>query len=118
MPQGLAGYPPTFTALFRDGPGSPPLYGSFLMFACLLPILSPKEVAVFVPARQAYSHWASVGSRNSQPLGSVPSLRPSSVSLRQNLSASAKLTLPTGRSSSSGSSAVALPGSCPTTRFH
>ena len=38
-----------------------PLYGFPLKFACLLLSLSPNEVAVVVPARQAYSHWASVG---------------------------------------------------------
>src|SRR6188474_2170631 len=54
-----------------DGPGSPPLYGFPLKFACLLLSLSPNEVAVFVPARQAYSHWASVGSRNSHSFGRV-----------------------------------------------
>src|SRR4051794_5101551 len=70
-----------------------------------------------VPARQAYSHWASVGRRNSQPSGSSPDRRAESVRSRQNASAPAKLTLPTGNSSPSGSSAVGSPGSVPTTRF-
>src|SRR5579883_940867 len=90
----------------------------FLKFACLVLSLSPNDVAVAVPARQAYSHWASVGSRKSQPFGSVPSFLPSSVSLAQKASAWLKFTPPTGRSSSSGSSAVAFPGSSPITRFH
>src|SRR3954464_14551430 len=88
-----------------------------MKFACLLLSESPNAVAVVVPARQAYSHWASVGRRNSQPCGSSPARRADSVRSRQNASAPAKLTLPTGNSSPSGSSAVGLPGSVPTTRF-
>src|SRR5262245_56023474 len=80
-PHALAGYFPTFTALPMEGPSSAPLYGLSLKFACLVLSLSPNDVAVFVPARQAYSHWASVGRRNSQSFGSVPSFLPSSVSL-------------------------------------
>ena len=34
---------------------------------------SPKDVAVDVPARQAYSHCASVGTLNSQPPAGLPS---------------------------------------------
>ena len=83
-------------ARFSDGPASAPLYGLPWKFACLLLSLSPNDVAVVVPARQAYSHWASVGSRNSQSFGKSPALRACSVSFRQNPSASAKLTLPTG----------------------
>src|SRR5438874_11266866 len=109
-PQGLAGYEPTLTARPSDGPGSPPLYGWPLKLACLLLSLSPNAVAVVVPARQAYSHWASVGKRNSQSLGRLPARWPRSVSLVQNDSASAKLTLPTGRSSPAGSSSVSGPG--------
>ena len=48
------------------------MYGLPLKFACLLLSVSPNAVAVVVPARQAYSHWASVGRRNSQPSGSSP----------------------------------------------
>src|SRR5438874_4161890 len=113
-PQGLAGYEPTLTARPSDGPGSPPLYGWPLKLACLLLRLSPNEVAVVVPARQAYSHWASVGRRNSQSPGSSRDSRASRVSLSQKASASAKLTLPTGKSSPAGSSAVRGPGSSPT----
>ena len=40
------------------------------------------------------------------------------MSFWQNASASAKLTLPTGKSSPSGNSAVSSPGSFPMTRFH
>ena len=92
-----------------DGPGSAPLYGLPLKFACLLLSLSPNAVAVVVPARQAYSHCASVGSRNSHPAGKSPEARASAVRIRQNASVSAKLTFPTGRSSPSGSSAVGSP---------
>src|SRR5437588_8496137 len=95
-PQALAGLLPTFAARLSDGPGSAPLYGLPLKFACLLLSLSPNAVAVVVPARHAYSHCASVGSRNSHPSARSPDLRASSVSLAQNASASAKLTLPTG----------------------
>lgn len=59
-------------ARFSDGPSSAPLYGFPWKFACLLLSLSPNEVAVVVPARQAYSHCASVGSRNSHPAGRSP----------------------------------------------
>src|SRR5438132_5473256 len=117
-PQALAGYLPTLAARFSDGPSSAPLYGFPWKFACLLLSLSPNEVAVVVPARQAYSHCASVGRRNSHSFGRVPDWRPSSVSLRQNASVSAKLTLPTGKSCPSGSSAVNGPGSFSMTRFH
>src|SRR5262245_28408793 len=95
-PQAFGGKLPTLAARPSDGPASAPLYGLPLTFACLLLSLSPNAVAVVVPARQAYSHCASVGSRNSHSFGSSPDRRPSSVSLRQNASASAKLTLPTG----------------------
>src|SRR6185436_9862528 len=99
-------------------PGSAPVYGFPLKFAWLLLSLSPNDVAVVVPARQAYSHCASVGNRNSQSFGSSPDCRASSVSFWQKASVSAKLTLPTGKSSPSGNSAVSGPGSFPTTRFH
>src|SRR5262245_26846979 len=117
-PQAFGGKLPTLAARPSDGPASAPLYGRPLKFACLLPSLSPNAVAVVVPARQPYSHCASVGSRNSQPAGSAPDVRARSESFWQNLSASAKLTFPTGRSSPSGSSAVGGPGRVPTTRFH
>src|SRR6476660_8623524 len=110
-PQALAGYLPTFAARPSDGPGSAPLYGLPLKFACLLLSLSPNAVAVVVTARHAYSHCASVGNRNSQALASSPDWCPSSVSFRQNASVSAKLTLPTGKSSLSGNSTVSGPGS-------
>src|SRR5262245_21679061 len=93
---GFAGELPTGAARPSDGPVLAPLYGFPLKFACLLLSESPKEVAVVVLARQAYSHCASVGSRNSQSSGSSPDRRPSSVSFAPNASASAKLTLPTG----------------------
>src|SRR5262249_48425368 len=60
----------------------------------------------------------SVGSRNSQSVGNAPAWRASSVSLRQKSSASAKLTLPTGKLSPAGNSAVSSPGSAPATDFH
>ena len=99
------------------GPAPPPLYGLPLKFACLLLSRSPNAVAVVVPARHAYSHCASVGSRNSQSLGRLAACRLRSVSLRQKSSASAKLTLPTGKSSPAGSSTVSAPGNAPATRF-
>src|SRR5207247_11330785 len=98
-PQAFAGYLPTLSARLSEGPRSAPLYGFPLKFACLLLRLLPNAVAVVVPARQAYSHCASVGSRNSQSFGRTPDRRPSWVSLRQHDPASAKLTLPTGESS-------------------
>ena len=100
-------------AIRATGPVPPPLYGFPLKFACLLLSVLPKAVAVVVPARQAYSHCASVGRRNSQSDGSSPDLRARSVSRWQNASVSAKLTLPTGRSSPAGSCAVSSPGSFP-----
>src|SRR5262245_27164691 len=117
-PQAFGGKLPTLAARPSDGPGSAPLYGFPLKFACLLLSLSPNAVAVVVPARHAYSHCASVGSRNSQSSGTSPDLRPDSVSFRQNASASAKLTLPSGMSSPSGNSAVSSPGSLSSTCFH
>src|SRR5262245_56385654 len=110
-PQAFGGKLPTLVARPRDGPGSAPLYGLPLKFACLLLSLSPNAVAVVVPARQAYSHCASVGSRNSHPASRSPDARACSVSFLQNPSASAKLTFPTGKLSPSGSSAVGSPGS-------
>src|SRR5262249_12516105 len=95
-PQALAGELPTLAARASDRPGSAPLYGRPLKFACLLLSWSPNEVAVVVPARQAYSHWASVGNRNSHSFGRSPDWRARIVSLWQKSSASAKLTLPTG----------------------
>ena len=41
------------------------------MFACLALNVSPKLKAVLVPARQAYSHCASVGKAAFQPMGKV-----------------------------------------------
>src|SRR6185503_14009186 len=54
-----------------------------------------------VPARQAYSHWASVGRRYSQPGGSRPAFRSCSVSTWQNLPASSHETCSTGSLSTS-----------------
>src|SRR5689334_6255655 len=116
-PQGFAGKLPTFAAFPSAGPASPPLYGFPLKFACLLPSRSPKDVAVVVPARQAYSHWASVGRRNSQSSGNSPDSRPSPVSFWQSSSASAQFTLPNGSSSPAGNSTVNSPGNSPITRF-
>src|SRR5436309_470904 len=96
MPQALGRYEPTGTAFPRLGPiGAPPsgLWGQPpLKFACVLSSLSPKAVAVVVPARHAYSHWASVGNWYANALGSRPAFRSRSVSFRQNTVASAWLT--------------------------
>ena len=75
-------------------------------------------MAVLVPARQAYSHCASVGNRNSQSAGNSPAVWQTSVSFRQKASTSPKLTFPTGKSSCSGNSSVGGAGSLPITFFH
>ena len=56
--------------------------------------------ALVVPARQAYSHCASVGRANRYPAGRRPAARSRSVSAAQNASASSRLTKYTGMSSS------------------
>ena len=48
--------------------------------------------ALVVPARQAYSHCASVGSEYSYPAGKRPAAFSRSVSCLQNSSASSRLT--------------------------
>ena len=76
QPPSVGGITADRAARPSDGPCSAPLYGFPLKFACLLPSVSPNEVAVVVPARQAYSHCASVGRRNSQSFGRTPDWRP------------------------------------------
>lgn len=64
IPQALGRNEPTSIAFPRLGPFGAPLWGqSPLKFACVLSSLSPNAVAVVVPARHAYSHCLSVGSR-------------------------------------------------------
>lgn len=93
------------------------MYDRPLKFSLLAARRFPNAVAVVVPARQPHSHGVSVGGRNPQPSGGLPSRRPSSVSLRLNSPASAKVTFPTGSSSRSGDSAAGPQGSEPTTRL-
>ena len=49
---------------------------------------SPKGNVIFVPARHAYSHWASVGRRYVSPAFSFPALNSKTVSVVQNAVAS------------------------------
>ena len=76
----------------------------------------PKWLGVVVPARAAYSHCASVGSRNSQSAGSSPDAWAMAVSRWQKSSASAKFTRYIGKSSPSPT--LNASGAAPTTRFH
>src|SRR5580692_3652755 len=57
--------------------------------------LSPKEYFVLLPARQAYSHSASDGSRITSSSPSSFRFRSSSVALRQKSLASSQLTIST-----------------------
>src|SRR5215470_1185200 len=57
--------------------------------------LSPKEYAAVEPARQAYSHSASVGRRMTSSSLSNFALRSSSVAFLQNSPASVQLTIST-----------------------
>src|SRR5437588_5984398 len=64
-PHWFSPYSPTFVVRSLLGPLSVVPYGKFPMqFACLPFSSEPKENSVVVPARQAYSHSASVGNRN------------------------------------------------------
>ena len=67
-----------------------------MKFACLLLSLSPNDVAVVVPARQAYSHWALGREAELPALRELARLAGHFGEARQNASASAKFTLPTG----------------------
>ena len=86
---GDATVPPFSSAILESHARGAGLPFSAPKFACLLLSLGPNEVAVVVPARQAYSHWASVGSTNAQPSGSSPDLRARAVNALQKASASA-----------------------------
>ena len=82
----------------RSGPlQRRPDLGTVVRLALEVRLLAAQHVAergaVVVPARQAYSHWASVGRRTSHSVGRSPAARALSVSFRQNPSASAKLTV-------------------------
>src|SRR5262245_4717582 len=57
--------------------------------------LSPKPYTVVVPARQAYSHSASVGKRTPSSSPSSLRRRSSAVAWRQNSVASSQLTIST-----------------------
>src|SRR5206468_12842722 len=57
-PQALAGKVPTGVVFSGDSP-----FLNLPKLACLVEMVSPKKKAVVVPARQAYSHSASVGRR-------------------------------------------------------
>ena len=97
-PQAFDGFWPTawvaFPALSSYQPTSPISSQeaaderSFLLFR-----------AVVVPARQAYSHCASVGSVYRYPFGNRPADISLAVNLSEKFSASRKLTESTGRSS-------------------
>ena len=80
---------PTGVARPSPAPNRAPLGGGSVMLACARPRLSPNDDAVVVPARQAYSHCASVGSANTHPAGRPLDFCARSVSRRQNVSASA-----------------------------
>jgi hypothetical protein len=56
-------------------------------FTSLVVIAGPNALAVVVPARHAYSHWASVGSLNAHVVGNAPLRCARVVSVRQNVSA-------------------------------
>ena len=56
----------------------------------------PNENSVVLPARQQYSHSASVGSRNRRPAGSRPAFRSRSVIFVQNSTASSQVKFSTG----------------------
>src|SRR5437763_1054513 len=75
-PQGLGSFLPTGGSL----PGAFALYQQYLPKSSTL---SPKEYAVVVPARQAYSHSASEGRRMFSLFASLLSWRNSCVTLRQ-----------------------------------
>src|SRR2546426_5008262 len=62
-----------------------------------VPESSPKLNRLVVPARHAYSHSASEGSRYSKPAGRRPASRSRCVSAEQYLLASRKETFSTGR---------------------
>jgi len=85
---------PAFISPFDNGSKSkPPHHAYEFSFDS-----SPNENAVVVPARHAYSHWASVGRRYSSSAFSFPDLRSKSVSFSQNSTASKYETKVAGQS--------------------
>ena len=57
--------PQAFTLFSPTGCVLPPEFSSYQAYSPSSPSSSPKQYRVLLPARQAYSHWASVGKRNS-----------------------------------------------------
>src|SRR5262245_29864793 len=100
-PNLFAPYSPTCVVRPLDGPFSAVPYGALpLQLACLPFNSEPKENGVVVPARQANSHWASVGSANRyfccrNTAGICPPCL--SVNFSQNVVASLQSTISTGK---------------------
>src|SRR5262245_23972876 len=99
-PQALGGNSPARVVLCLSGPCSAPLYGCRPMkLACSEEADVPNEKGVDVPARQAYSHSASLGRRYTRPASFSAG---SSDSLAQKATASFQLTCSIGWSGLSG----------------
>src|SRR5579871_5058555 len=93
-PKALGRYDPTAAVRFRNGPfAAAPNGDAPLKFACVEESVLPKWNTVVVPARQAYSHSASVGRRYTRPAFLSAG---KSESRRQNSTAAYHVTLSTG----------------------
>ena len=72
-PHAFGGNVPTASVFSYAAPLSTSMAERLSMFACAVVIRAPVPYGVDVPARHAYSHSLSVGSRNS--IAVVPALR-------------------------------------------